>query len=133
MKALPVVHFAVYADDPERAMAFYSQVFGWSFEPWGPPGFWRINVEQTDGPGLFEGALSQRTAPRGEGAPNAYRCTISVPDLDVVMAAVEAAGGSIKPPVADIPYVGRVVEFIDTEGNLACLMQYAETDPRHVS
>lgn len=122
-----VAHFSVYCDDGERAMAFYGGAFGWTFEPWGPPGFWRVFTGE--GPGLTQGALSQRTGPRGEGTPNAFRCTITVPDLDAAMAAVSEHGGVVSQPVAEIPHVGRVVEFVDTEGNLACLMQYVEGNP----
>jgi predicted enzyme related to lactoylglutathione lyase len=128
-----VVHFAVYCDDAERAITFYGDVFSWSFEPWGPPGYWKISTGgKASDPGVAEGALSQRTEPRGEGTPNAYRCTITVADLDAFMKAVEQHGGTVRQPVADIPNIGRVVEFLDTEGNLACLMQYAEGDPRAV-
>ena len=125
-----VVHFAVYADDPEGLMPFYESVFGWSFEAWGPPGFWLISTGATHDPGITEGALSKRICPRGDGAPNAYRCTISVLDLDATMTAVEASGGTIRPPAATIPGIGRVVELLDPEGNLLCAMQYAPGDPR---
>ncbi|MGF1469154.1 MAG: VOC family protein [Sandaracinaceae bacterium] len=124
-----VVHFAIYCDDPDRAITFYRGVFGWSFEPWGPPGYWKITAGALDDPGATNGALSRRQAPRADGAPNAYRCTISVRDLDAMMARVTDHGGSLRGPVADIPGVGRVVEFLDPEGNLACLMQYAEGSP----
>ena len=33
-----VAHFAIHADDCQRAKRFYEEVFGWTFEPWGPPG-----------------------------------------------------------------------------------------------
>jgi len=118
----PVVHFAVYCDDAERAMAFYGAVFGWTFEAWGPPGYWKIGVGTEAGATM--GALSRRTAPRGEGTPNAYRCTIAVDDLDATMGAIRAHGGTVADVVADIPGVGRVVEFTDPEGNLVCAMQY---------
>ena len=29
--------FAIHVDDVDRARAFYEAVFGWVFEPWGPP------------------------------------------------------------------------------------------------
>ena len=29
-----VIHFELPADDPERAIAFYEQAFGWNFEKW---------------------------------------------------------------------------------------------------
>lgn len=129
----PVVHFAIYCDDPDRAIAFYTAVFGWTFEAWGPPGYWKIGSDEPfEGPGFVFGALTQRSEPRAEGAPNAWRCTVSVPDLDEAMAAVEEHGGAVRPPAATIPGVGRVVEFFDPEGNLACLMEYAEGDPRRV-
>ncbi len=124
-----VVHFAVYVDDADRAMAFYEGVFGWRFEAWGPPGYWMINAGTDGDPGLRIGALSQRTRPRGEGAPNAYRCTVTVRNLDDACADIKRHGGTIHSAAAEIPTVGKVVEFIDTEGNLACVMQYVDGHP----
>ena len=34
-------HFAINADDTPRARRFYEAVFGWTFTPWGPPGFYQ--------------------------------------------------------------------------------------------
>ncbi|MEQ1564443.1 MAG: VOC family protein [Myxococcota bacterium] len=123
-----VVHFAVYCDDEERAIAFYGGVFGWRFEPWGPPGFHRLFTGP--GPGVTEGALSRRTAPRGEGAPNAWRCTVSVADVDATLARVVVHGGTVPEPAVVLPGIGKVAEFVDTEGNLVCAMQYESGDLR---
>ena len=38
-----VAHFAINADDLPRARRFYEQVFGWTFQAWGPPGFYMID------------------------------------------------------------------------------------------
>ncbi len=54
-----VVHFAISADDCERAKKFYETVFGWKFEAWGPPGFWLI---QTSPNASVRGALQKRKA-----------------------------------------------------------------------
>lgn len=35
-----VKHFAVHADDVDRARKFYESVLGWQFTPWGPPNFY---------------------------------------------------------------------------------------------
>ena len=36
-----VVHFELYADDPQRAVAFYEKAFGWKIEKWqGPIDYW---------------------------------------------------------------------------------------------
>jgi predicted enzyme related to lactoylglutathione lyase len=36
-----VVHFEIHADQPDRAIAFYSGLFGWGFDKWnGPMPYW---------------------------------------------------------------------------------------------
>ena len=119
-----VVHFEIFASDVKRARKFYEQVFGWQFEGWGPPDFFRITTGPTEDPGLTHGALAKRD----EGVPDepirSYRFTISVTSIEKSIAAVEKAGGKIRSSIADIPHVGKVAEFADTEGNIACVMEY---------
>jgi predicted enzyme related to lactoylglutathione lyase len=45
------------------------------------------------------------------------------------MAAIQAEGGRIRGSMAEIPDVGRVVEFADTEGNVACIMEHVPGHP----
>jgi predicted enzyme related to lactoylglutathione lyase len=125
-----ITHFSVYCDDEQRAMAFYGAVFGWRFEPWGPPGYHRILTEE--GPDACQGSLTRRIEPRGQGAPNAFRCTIGVADIDATLARIEELGGRVDQPAIELPGIGRVAEFYDPEGNLACVMQYVAGDPRAV-
>lgn len=117
-----VRHFAINADDVARARDFYARVFGWKFEAWGPPGFYRVATG--DGPPAPFGSLQQRR----ELAPglrlNGFECTISVDDVDAVARAIEASGGKILMQKATIPGVGSLVFFQDTEGNVAGAMQY---------
>ena len=42
--------FSIHADDLDRARGFYEQVFGWRFEPWGPPGFYLIHTGDAQNP-----------------------------------------------------------------------------------
>ena len=44
-----VAHFAIHADDCQRAKRFYEEVFGWTFEPWGPPVRIPVNVNTRSG------------------------------------------------------------------------------------
>lgn len=119
-----VVHFAVQADDVERAQRFYAAVFGWRFEAWGPPGFFRIETGTAEQPGV-EGALYARHIPRGESkAMLGYRCTIAVDDVEETARLVAANGGTITTPVSTIPGVGTLIEFDDSEGNIVCAMRY---------
>ncbi len=121
-------HFAISADELQRARRFYEGVFGWGFQPYGPPGFYLIH---TDGPGKggpVLGALQERfeVVPgvmlRGPG----FECTISVPSVDAVEKSVEKHGGKILMPKATIPTVGTMIRFADTEGNVVCAMQYED-------
>jgi len=37
------IHFEIPADQPERAVAFYQQLFGWQFQKWdGPMPYWLV-------------------------------------------------------------------------------------------
>ncbi len=37
------IHFEIPAEDPQRAIGFYSSVFGWEFDQWdGPMEYWII-------------------------------------------------------------------------------------------
>jgi len=129
-----VRHFSIHADDVERARAFYEAVFGWVFEAFGPPDFYRIRTGTPEDPGIF-GAMQKRSEPLQGEALRGFECTISVDDLDEARREVEAHGGTVTFPEHQIPEVGRLFQFADTEGNIVCAMQYepnrlAELFPR---
>ncbi len=115
-----VTHFAIHADDCQRAKTFYEEVFGWTFEPWGPPNFWRIHT----GPGAIEGALQERREPVTGTGTIGFECSISVEDVDAIAEAIEKHGGKVTLPPFVIETVGTLVMFKDTEGNVAGAMQY---------
>jgi hypothetical protein len=54
-----IKHFAIHADDIQRARSFYEKTFGWQFRPWGPPGFYLIQTGTDEDPGVH-GALQGR-------------------------------------------------------------------------
>lgn len=118
-----VVHFAIHADDVDRARAFYEAVFGWRFEPWGPPGFYRVLTGTDDDPGI-EGALHARHEPLEGKGIRAFECTVSVEDLAPIKSAVVAHGGEIVLDDYEIPTVGTLLQFLDTEGNVLNAMRY---------
>lgn len=118
-----VAHFAINADDIARAQRFYSRVFGWRFEAWGPPGFFMIDAGQGKD-GWPRGSLQQRRELLPGLRLNGFECTIAVADADAAQAAVVAAGGTIILPKTIIPTVGQLFFFRDPEGNVAGAMQY---------
>ncbi len=112
-----IAHFAIEADDVNRARAFYEAVFGWTFEPWGPPDFYLIANA-----GLH-GALQRRPEPLPDGKKG-FECSIAVDDLSASAKAITQAGGSLLGSTVTIPTVGQLRSFVDTEGNQAIIIQY---------
>ncbi|MBO9713422.1 VOC family protein [Sphingomonas sp.] len=115
--------FAIHVDDLDRARTFYEAVFGWVFEPWGPPGFYLIHTGTPDSPGV-QGLMHERHEPRTGSGLNGLDCTFAVDDLDAVGAAVLAHGGRITMDKAAIPGVGVLTRFVDPEGNDMSAMVY---------
>jgi hypothetical protein len=119
-------HFAINADDPARARAFYQQVFGWRIEPWGPPEFFQIRTGDEAQPGV-RGALQKRRELVPGKPTTGFECTIAVDDIDAVTKAIVASGGRIVMDKTTIAGVGDLVFFEDTEGNVAGAMRYDKT------
>jgi len=119
-----IAHFEIFANDVERARRFYERVFGWRFEIGGPPDFYHIFTGAPVEHGLSRGLIAKRRGVASEGAINSFRCTVSVSSIKETAEAIKTAGGALRSAIIDIPTVGKVVEFSDTEGNIACAMQY---------
>ena len=114
--------FAIHVDDVDRARRFYEAVFGWEFEPWGPPGFYLIATAH-NADGGHSGALQERRELVPGQKVTGFECTITVDNIDQTIRAIEASGGRLATPKFHIPTVGTVAYFLDTEGNVAGLRQ----------
>ena len=112
-------HFAINADDVDRAQGFYAAVFGWSFTPWGPPGFFQTR----DAGGQVMGALQQRRS-WGDKPMNAFETSFGVDDIRAALAAAEAGGGRVLMQPYLIEGVGEIGYFEDPEGNICGVAQY---------
>lgn len=120
--------FAIHADDVPRARKFYEAVFGWRFEPWGPPDFYLIHTGTEAHPGV-QGLLQARRSLHNREGFGGFECTFSVDDVEAVASAVTAAGGTVTMPKCTIPTVGDLIRFSDPEGNEVGAMRYV-TRPR---
>ena len=112
------VHFEIPAENPERAMKFYREVFNWSFTKWdGPMDYWIVSTGQPGEPGI-DGGLMPRRDP-------AQPCvnTIAVSNLDESLKAVDQSGGTCVVPKMPIPGVGWLAYCKDTEGHIFGVMQ----------
>jgi uncharacterized protein len=112
------IHFEIPAENPQRAIGFYTSVFGWKFTKWdGPMDYWIISTGTAPEPGIDGGLMPRRD-------PN-QPCvnTVGVANLDESVASVEAHGGSIAVPKMAIPGVGWLAYCKDTEGHIFGMMQ----------
>jgi uncharacterized protein len=122
-----VVHFEVHAEDPERALAFYSAVLGWEFSQWeGVTDYWLIRTGEEGQPGIDGGMVRRRGTIDGE-AVIAFVCTVDVPSVDEYVERALAAGGTMALPKMPIPGVGWLAYVKDTEGNVFGMMQSDST------
>ena len=119
-------HFAIHADDLDRARKFYAGVFGWTFQGYpGVPMSGFCQIKDAAGNLLAPlGAIQSRKANVAPQPVYGLECSFAVDDVDAVARAVEAKGGKIVMQKAAIPGVGWIVKFLDTEGNLACAAKY---------
>lgn len=117
-----VVHFEIQADEPERAVKFYKDVFGWTIEKWPGLGYdyWMVMTAEKDSkePGIHGGLLKRPTPLAKEMCgSNAFVCTIQVDDYDATAEKILAAGGKNAMPKFEIAGMAWQGYFIDTEGN----------------
>ena len=115
-----VVHFEIHAEDPERAATFYKDLFGWSIAKTDAPvDYWLVITGPDSEPGVNGAILRQMGKPAGEGqGPNAFVCTVQVEDIAATEKAVTDAGGEQVVARDEIPGVGKLAYFKDTEGNV---------------
>lgn len=118
-------HFAIFTENMDRAKSFYRKVFNWDFNSYGPPGFAQINSAKGDS-GHLIGAFQDRQYQMTEEKVIGFECSINVENVDLIADLVSNNGGEVLMPVTEIPNVGRLIKFRDTEGNVVCAMQYQE-------
>jgi hypothetical protein len=112
------VHFEIPADNPERAIEFYSSIFGWKFSKWdGPMEYWLITTGEPAEPGINGGLLRRRD-------PN-QPCvnTITVASVDESLEAIAKGGGVCVLPKMAVPGVGWMAYCKDPDGHIFGIMQ----------
>jgi predicted enzyme related to lactoylglutathione lyase len=108
-------YFEIQSSDVKREIAFYQQVFGWTFikEEFVPITYYRIETN-----GINGGLLARPAAvpPMGSGT-NAFVCSVQVENFDQTSARILQHGGRVALPKFAIP--GRCWQgyFIDQDNN----------------
>jgi predicted enzyme related to lactoylglutathione lyase len=111
-----IVHFEVMAENPVRAVEFYTKVFGWQISKWdGPQEYWLVTTGK-DTPGI-DGGIA-----KSEDQPSTIN-TIDVASVDEMAQKVLKHGGRVVVPKMPVPGVGYLVYCQDTEGIVFGMMQ----------
>lgn len=112
-----VIHFEIPAEQLERAEKFYADVFGWTSQKWdGPQEYRLVTTGPAEQPGINGGIT-----PRGDMWSHVIN-TIDVPSVDDYVEKIVASGGTIVMPKMEVPNVGYLAYFKDTEGNIFGIM-----------
>jgi hypothetical protein len=120
-------HFEIHAEQPERAISYYTKLFGWEFTLWpGPMPYWLIKTGEGT-PGINGGLVPRRGGVTPDAPVIAYVCTMDVTDLDAMMARSASLGGQVALAKMAIPGMGWLAYAKDTEGNIFGMMQ---ADPK---
>lgn len=120
-----VSHFEIHVDDPDRAIRFYSGLFGWQFQKWdGPSPYWLITTGPDSEPGINGGLMRRMGPPPADMQPvNAYVCTTVVTDVDGFVAKALGSGATLALAKMAVPGVGWLAYVKDTEGNILGMIQ----------
>lgn len=114
-------YFEIQSSNPEKAVEFYTNVFGWKFteEKGLPIKYWRIETEGIGG-GLLERPAK---TPPTECGTNAFTCSIEVADFDATSELILENGGQIALPKFEIAGKCWQGYFIDSDNNTFGIFQ----------
>jgi len=109
-----VVHFEFLADDPERAVRFWEEAFGWKTQTWEGATYWLVDTGEGE-LGINGGIMRRSDFP--QPSVNSV-CTVDVDSVDDAVAKVEQAGGRVIKPKFQVGEMGLSAYCEDTEGNI---------------
>jgi predicted enzyme related to lactoylglutathione lyase len=119
------VHFEIHASNPDKSIAFYQALFGWTFERYPVPGvYYGVITGDETSRGINGGLIQRMGPPPADGAAvNSWTVTVDVESVDATLAKALELGGTQALPKMTIPHVGYVAYIKDVDGNIVGLHQ----------
>ena len=116
-----ITHIEISANDPEKIIKFYTEVFNWKVTKWeGPVDYWLVSTGDPDAPGA-DGAFF-----RPHKEMTGTIATVEVEDIDAAEEKILQNGGEIVVEKNVIPGIGYQLYGKDVEGTIFGVHQ---TDP----
>ncbi|MEV6834015.1 VOC family protein [Streptomyces sp. NPDC051133] len=121
-----LVWVELHVPDPEAAIRFYQNLFGWRFEEMQAPGMtYRVlSIGEGD---QQQGAFGGVAQLQGEQEEARWVPYFAVADADALAAAVRDNGGTVLMPAVDVPDVGRIAWLADPADAVFAVLK---PDPR---
>lgn len=113
--------YELMSPDPKASEAFYTEVVGWTAQPFEGGGYTVLSAGDQGVGGIM-------AVP--DGVPPHWIGYIYVPDVDAAVAAVQRAGGKSHRPTWEVPTVGRMAAVADPMGASYMLMTPFSTEQR---
>ena len=104
----PLCHFELMSSDLEKARQFYGEVFDWTFDDQGMPGYVMIGTGKSPDGGIM---VKPAQAPR-----HALQVYFQVDSIEQTLSTVERAGGHVIVGKTEIPTIGYWAMFADPDG-----------------
>jgi predicted enzyme related to lactoylglutathione lyase len=121
-----VVHFEIPADEPEKLVDFYTNLFGWQIQKYPMPGgdYWGVMTTPSneqgmpEAPGAINGGLYKRQMPGQQ--PVNY---VAVENVDEYADKAKGLGASVVVEKQAVPQMGWFAVITDPQGNMLGLWQ----------
>ena len=113
----PVVHWELWSKEPEKISDFYGKVFGWKIQHVPELNY---RMVETGGEGGINGGIMK---PQDGPMPGNMAFYVMVDNLDDYAKKVKDAGGKMLVEKQEIPGMGYLSLFSDTEGRVLGMWQ----------
>jgi uncharacterized protein len=123
MNKNPVVHFEIYADEPERLAKFYGDLFDWKIEKAEAAAgqdYRMVKTVETDDRGRptgQAGGINGGIAKRPAGFKGHTANYVSVESLDGALERAQKLGATVSRARSAVPRMGWFAILSDPEGN----------------
>jgi len=128
MKKNPVVHFEIYADDPDKLGKFYTSLFDWTIEPVPDMDYGYVKTVETDDNGMPSqlGGINGGILERPAGYEGGWINYVNVESLASTIDQAEKLGARLMKEKTPVPGMGWFAILADPQGNPFGIWQ---TDP----
>ncbi|HTN49928.1 MAG TPA: VOC family protein [Burkholderiaceae bacterium] len=111
--------------DPETALGFYKQLFGWTTDTMPMAQGGTYHVVKAAGSAIG-GVMKMPAEAAAGGMPPTWGGYVTVTNVDACAAQVVKLGGKVLHPPTDIPSVGRFAVIADPQGAWLNVITYAQ-------